>query len=156
MTQLFAPFYNNLLASGQFSHEQIKQALILSKREGRSLLQAIEMVIGKVLSPELKRAYKKYHLFELKIVYGVNSLDPEIESISAQAIVELSRELVFSFEQYRRYKMLPFAKQTGNPATILVAMVNPDNLEAQDELHRILKFNHGLGLRRLVITQMVY
>ncbi|MGL5035038.1 MAG: GspE/PulE family protein [Microcystaceae cyanobacterium] len=109
-------------------------------------------MIGKVLSPELRRAYKKYNLFELKLLYGVDSLDLESRPSVTQETVELLQELRCSIENCRRYRIFPFAKQSGDPPIVLAAMVDPDDLLAQDELQRILRFG-GLDLKRLAITQ---
>ncbi|MGL5032588.1 MAG: GspE/PulE family protein, partial [Microcystaceae cyanobacterium] len=148
----FSPFGNKLIAAGHADADQLRKALIQVKTEGKSLPQAIAAVTGKALTPELAREYKKNYLFELKVLYGVDSLDPEIRPIANQEMAELLQELRFSIENCRRYRILPLAKQAGDPPSVLVAMVDPDDLAAQDELQRILKFN-GLELRRLVITQ---
>ena len=148
----FSPFGNKLIAAGHADADQFRKALMRVKTQGESLPKAIEAITGKALTPELAREYKKNYLFELKVLYGVDSVDPEIRPIANQEMAELIQELRFSIENCRRYKILPLAKQPGDPPSVLVAMVDPDDLAAQDELQRILKFN-GLDLRRLVITQ---
>ena len=150
----FSPFGNKLVAGGHVAPEQLQQALVQMRKTGRSLPQEIQAITGHALSPELVRQYKKHYLFELKILYGVDSLDPEISPIANREMAELIQSLI-PFDTCRRYKLLPLAKQNSDPPSILVAMINPDDLAAQDELQRILRFK-GLEMRRLVITQEDY
>ncbi|MFM7577971.1 MAG: type II/IV secretion system protein, partial [Microcystaceae cyanobacterium] len=91
------------------------------------------------------------YLFELKVLYGVDSVDPEIKPVANREMAQLIHELI-PLDTCRRYKILPLARQEGDPPSVLVAMVDPDNLDAQDELQRILRLK-GLELRRLVITK---
>ncbi|NEQ31870.1 MAG: type II/IV secretion system protein, partial [Leptolyngbya sp. SIO4C5] len=51
----------------------------------------------------------------------------------------------------RRHRLIPLSTEEGDPPTVLVAMVDPENLEAQDDLNRILR-PKGFRLRRRVIT----
>jgi type IV pilus assembly protein PilB len=55
----------------------------------------------------------------------------------------------------RRYRLIPLRRIEGEPASILIAMVDPDNLEATDDINRILR-PRELGLQRLVITSEDY
>ncbi|HAG82027.1 MAG TPA: general secretion pathway protein GspE, partial [Cyanobacteria bacterium UBA12227] len=103
---------------------------------------------------DLLRQYKKQQLFELKILYGVESLDPEISDISSHQVSELIDTLL-PIDICRRYRLVPISKTDSQPQSILVAMVDPDNLDAQDDLNRILR-PQGIGLRRMVITQEDY
>lgn len=146
----FSPFGNKLIQSGYVNNEQMQQALIESRKSGRPLTEVLESITGQQLPPDLLRQYKKQQLFELKILYGVESLDPEIGQISPAQISTLIDTLV-PIDLCRRYRMVPLAKNDGPPASVLVAMVDPDNLGAQDDLNRILR-PQGLGLQRLVIT----
>ena len=78
----FSPFSNQLIQAGYVDTDQMQQALVESRKSGRSLTDVLESLTGQQLSPELLRQYKKQQLFELKILYGVESLDPELESVS--------------------------------------------------------------------------
>ncbi|WP_353672382.1 GspE/PulE family protein [Synechocystis sp. LKSZ1] len=147
----FSPFGNKLVAGGHIEPEQLRQALVQVKKSGRSLPEEIQAITGRALSPDLLRQYKKNQLFELKVLYGVDSLDPELAPVATREMAELIQDLI-PLDTCRRYKVLPMARQDTDPPSILVVMVNPDDLAAQDELQRILRFK-GLELRRLVITQ---
>ncbi|MEM6254447.1 MAG: ATPase, T2SS/T4P/T4SS family [Cyanobacteria bacterium P01_D01_bin.156] len=147
----FSPFSNQLIKAGYVDTDQMQQALVESRKSGRSLTDVLESLTGQQLSPELLRQYKKQQLFELKILYGVESLDPEIESVSDTKVGNLIDELI-PVDICRRHRLLPLSKiDQDGVSTILVAMVDPENLEAQDDLNRILR-PKNLKLRRMVIT----
>jgi type IV pilus assembly protein PilB len=144
-----SPFGNKLVETGYVNKEQMKQALSESRTSGRSLPEILEALTGQQLPPDLIRHYKKQQLFELKILYGVEFLDPEINQIGSTQVGELIDTLI-PIEICRRYRLLPISK-TDDPPSILVAMVDPDNLDAQDNLNRILR-PRNIGLQRIVIT----
>ena len=130
----------------------MQQALVESRKTGRTLTDVLESMTGKQLSPELLRQYKKQQLFELKILYGVESLDPEVETISDSQVTQLIGSLI-SVDICRRHRLVPLSKMgdEGGEQSVLVAMVDPENLEAQDDLNRILR-PLKMKLRRMVIT----
>ncbi|MEL6322191.1 MAG: GspE/PulE family protein, partial [Cyanobacteria bacterium J06626_14] len=146
-----SPFGNKLVQSGYVDSEQMQQALVESRKSGRSLTDVLKAITGKSLSPELVRQYKKQQLFELKILYGVESLDIEINDIPTNQISILIDQLI-PVDTCRRYKLVPISRNDEiSPPCVLIAMVNPDNLAAQDDLNRILR-HQGLALSRMVIT----
>lgn len=146
-----SPFGNKLVQAGYASQDQIQKALADSRRSGKPLTESLELITGQQLSPDLLRQYKKQQLFELKILYGVESLDPEINQIANSQIGHLIDTLI-PIDICRRYQFVPLS-QTEN--SLLVAMVYPDNLDAQDDLNRILRAKN-LTLQRLVITSEDY
>jgi type IV pilus assembly protein PilB len=147
-----SPFGNKLIQAGYADSKQIEQARKeVSESEGkRSFTEALTSITGKELPPELYRQYKKHHLFELKIYYGVESLDPEVTDLEEYPIKELIDEVI-PLDMCRRYKLLPLAKRDTRPPSLLVGMVNPDQLDAQDDLIRILR-PKGLKPQRVVMT----
>jgi type IV pilus assembly protein PilB len=150
----FSPFSNKLVQSGYADTEQMQQALIESRKSGRSLTDVLEMITGKQLPADLLRQYKRQQLFELKILYGVESLDPEITQIATNQVGYLI-DTIIPIDVCRRYQLLPLSQSEGEPPFVLVAMVNPDDLSAQDDLKRILR-PKGLELQRMVITSEDY
>ncbi|MEM6398716.1 MAG: ATPase, T2SS/T4P/T4SS family [Cyanobacteria bacterium P01_D01_bin.116] len=151
----FSPFGNKLVQSGFVDNSQMKQALIESRKSGRPLIEVIESIAGRQLSPELLREYKKQQLFELKILYGVESLDPEVSQVGSTSVGGLIESLI-PVDICRRHRLIPLSKhEQENPPYVLVAMVDPDNLEASDDLNRILR-PQGFSLQRMVITQEDY
>ncbi|MBA3923366.1 MAG: Flp pilus assembly complex ATPase component TadA, partial [Nostocaceae cyanobacterium] len=147
----FSPFGNKLVQSGFVNSEQMKQALIESRKSSRPLTEVLEALTGKQLSPELLRQFKKQQLFELKILYGVEFLDPEISQVADSMVGQLIDTLI-PVDICRRHRLVPLAKnENSQPASVLVAMVDPDNLEACDDLNRVLR-PQGLTLQRMVIA----
>ncbi|HEY9802570.1 MAG TPA: ATPase, T2SS/T4P/T4SS family [Leptolyngbyaceae cyanobacterium] len=151
----FSPFGTKLVQSGYVNTEQMRQALIESRKSGRPLTDVLESITGRQLSPEFQRQYKKQQLFELKILYGVESLDPEVNSVGNTLVGNLIDSLI-PVDVCRRHRLVPLSRNDEhNPPYVLVAMVSPDNLEASDDLNRILR-PQGLSLQRMVITQEDY
>ncbi len=150
----FSPFGNKLVQSGIVNSDQMQKALAESRKSGLPLTDVVESMTGKQLSPDLIRQYKKHHLFELKILYGVESLDPEIDEISNNQMGTLINSLI-PLDICRRYRLIPLQHQETESPVLVVAMVDPENLEAQDDLNRILR-PKGIELKRTVITQSDY
>ncbi|HEY9811414.1 MAG TPA: GspE/PulE family protein [Halomicronema sp.] len=149
----FSPFGNKVIQAGYADSTQLQQALNKSREEGKSLLKVLEEITGKEIPPELLRQYKKLQLFELKILFGVEAFDPEIAQIAPEQIGQLIETLIKE-DICRRHQLIPLSKDEGN-SSVLVAMVNPDKLDAQDDLNRILR-PQGLSWQRRVIAQDDY
>ncbi len=146
----FSPFGNKVIESGYVNNEQMQQAVSESRKFKRPLTQVLESITGRQLPPDLLRQYKKQQLFELKIIYGVEFLDPEISQVATTQMRSLIDSLI-PIDICRRYQLIPLLQNDTQPPSVLVAMVEPDNLDAQDNLNRILR-PRGLGLQRIVIT----
>ncbi|MEM6610984.1 MAG: GspE/PulE family protein [Cyanobacteria bacterium P01_C01_bin.72] len=151
-----SPFGNQLVQKGFIDGEKMQKALAESRKTGNSLIDVLESATGKQLPPDLLRQYKKHHLFELKVLFGVESADPEIETekFSNNQMGELINSLI-PLDICRRYRLIPLQKKEGEKPILVVAMVDPENLEAQDDLNRILR-PKGIGIERQVITQADY
>ncbi len=145
------PIGKQIVQAGIANREQITKALQKSREEGRPLPEVLQQLTGKPLPVELVRQYKRQQLFELKVLYGVESLDPELTPISMDNVRELVGNVI-PLETCRRYSLMPVARTEGENPSLIVAMVNPDNLQALDELNRITRAK-GLRLRRRVIAQ---
>jgi type IV pilus assembly protein PilB len=146
----FSPFGNKLVQSGYIGADQMQQALVETRKSGRSLVEILQQLTGRALPPDLQRQYKKNQLFELKILYGIESIDPELTDVDELDVARLIDSLI-PIDLCRRYRLIPLRRIEGNPVSILMAMVDPDNLEAIDDINRILR-PKNLGLQRLVIT----
>ena len=72
----------------------MQQALVESRKSGLPLIEVLEGMTGVRLPPDLLRQYKKQQLFELKILYGVESLDPEISQIATSQVGLLIDSLI--------------------------------------------------------------
>ncbi len=147
----FSPFSSKIIQTGFVDGPQMQQALVESRKSGRALTEVLESIAGQQLSPELLRQYKKQQLFELKILYGVESLDPEVEEISETRVTELIDGLI-PVDICRRHRLIPLSQSEENGRqSVLIAMVDPENLEAQDDLNRVLRPKE-ISLQRMVIT----
>ena len=151
-----SPFGNQLVQKGFIDGDKMQKALTESRKTGQSLVDVLETTTGQQLPPDLLRQYKKHHLFELKVLYGVESVDPEIETdkFSNNQMGELINSLI-PLDICRRYRLIPLQKKSGEKTVLVVAMVDPENLEAQDDLNRILR-PKGIVVERQVITQSDY
>jgi type IV pilus assembly protein PilB len=153
--QSFSPFGNKLIKTGYLDQEQMLQATMESRQTGKSLVEIVQGMTGRALPPDLLRQYKQQQLFELKIIYGIDSLDPEMNQIPTDQIGELIQDFI-PLEICRNYSLIPLSLNNDvTPPTLLVAMVNPDDLEALDRLNRILR-PKGVVLRRMVIAPEDY
>jgi type IV pilus assembly protein PilB len=147
----FTPALNKMIQSGYVNGDQLKQAQIESRKSGKRLTEVLEALTGQPLPPELLRLYKKQQMFERKIVYGVEAYDPEMSEMSNEQLGVMLDRLKISIDICHQGRFLPVAKTETEPAAVLVAMVDPDNLNAIEDLRRILQ-PHGLTLQRRVIT----
>jgi len=140
-----------MIQSGYVNGDQLKQAQIESRKSGKRLTEVLEALTGQQLPPELLRLYKKQQMFERKIVYGVEAFDPEMSEMSNEQLGVMLDGLKISIDICHQGRFLPVAKTESEPPAVLVAMVDPDNLNAIEDLRRILQ-PHGLALQRRVIT----
>jgi len=150
----FSPFGNKLIQAGYINAEQLKQALVDSRVNNYPLTEVLESLTGKSLPAELQHQYKKQQLFELKIVYGLNSVDIASNHINKIQVRELINTFI-SADICRQLKLLPIGKLDGNPPVLTVAMVKPDDLQAKNDLDKILR-PHGMSWRSEVIAPEDY
>ncbi len=150
----FSPFGNKLIQAGYVSADQLKQALVDSRANNHPLMDVLESLTGKALPAELQHQYKKQQLFELKIVYGLNAVDISSAQIEKSEV----RQLINSFipvDSCRQLKLLPIGKLEGDPPVLTVAMIAPDDLQAKNDLDKILR-PHGISWRSEVIAAEDY
>lgn len=146
---------NKLVKSGHIHREQMKLAVMESLESGKVLTDVLQSIARGKLDPQLIRECKKQHLFELKILYGVEYIDPEVSQMNWNIIRELTESLI-PIDICRSYGLLPLGKEENqNPPQVLVAMVEPDNLAACDYLNRILQ-PPNWQFKRLVIAAEDY
>lgn len=150
----FSPFGNKLVQSGYIDNNQMKEALKQSRELKKPLPEVLEELTDKPLPPELLRQYKVQQLFELKLIYAIEGFDPELTEITKEQLIDLIENLV-PIETCRLHRILPLYKTESDPAGLVVGMVDPDKLDAQDDLKRILK-PHEMGFERRVITPEDY
>ncbi len=145
------PFGRKLKELGFADDKQIQdiQNALKANREGgsKALALAVKSIVGRELPPDLARVYKRQQLFELKIIYGIPSLDTDLEQVDLAEMGELIDSLL-PLDICNRYKFLPIRRQDNQ---VLVAMVKPDNLQAIDDIQQRFRVR-GLKLQRRVFT----
>ncbi|MDX2272279.1 MAG: GspE/PulE family protein [Cyanobacteriota bacterium] len=141
------PFALALANTGFADNVQIQTAYKIQKEKGGNLAMIIAEVTGKELTPELERAYKRQQLFELKIIYGLASIDLDREPINPTAMAELM-EKYLPLDVCNRFRLLPVSLDNN---LLTVAMVRPDDLEARDDIDRRLR-SQNLKWQRRVFT----
>jgi len=150
----FSPFGNKLIQAGYVNAEQLKQALVDSRVNNHPLTEVLESLTGKSLPAELQHQFKKQQLFELKIVYGLKAVDIAANHINKLQVRELINTFI-SADSCRQLKLLPIGKLEGDPPVLTVAMVKPDDLQAKNDLDKILR-PHGISWRSEVIAPEDY
>ncbi len=146
------PFANKLIQSGYITLPQLQQVLIEKRKSNRPLLEILEKVTGRPLPPELVRQHRQDHLFNLKILHGVEILDPETDSVNWEKIEHLFKTLI-PFDICRRYQIIPLSYETSPAQILVLAMVNPNNKESLDDLKRILRMRDLQFDRRVISLQ---
>ncbi|MGK7908888.1 MAG: GspE/PulE family protein, partial [Synechococcus sp.] len=139
------PFGRKLVQMGVADNAQVQQAFETHHETGRDLMSVMAEITGQELTPELQRLYKRQELFELSVIFGLKALDIALADINYDEVLALINT-IFSIDTCNRYEMCPIS-QTEDVVT--VAMVNPENLQAMDDLNRRLRLQ-GLSLERVV------
>lgn len=146
------PFGRKLKELGFADDKQIQdiQNALKADREGNSkaLALVVKDIVGKEITPDLERAYKRQQLFELKIIYGIPSLDVDLEPVEISEMIGLI-DSILPLDICNRYKFLPIRRRDNQ---VTVAMIKPDNLQALDDIQRRFRIQ-GLKLQRRVFTQ---
>ncbi|MFN3362183.1 MAG: GspE/PulE family protein, partial [Pseudanabaenaceae cyanobacterium] len=128
------PFETKLINGGHATPEQYDQALKLSKEEGTPFIAALESIINNPLPPDVVRYYKTLQLFELRVLHGIETIDPAIEEEKfAAENVSALMEAILPINVCKDCEMLPLARTDTH---VLVGMVSPDNFRHRDELLR--------------------
>ncbi|MFN6275031.1 MAG: GspE/PulE family protein [Microcystis sp.] len=147
-------FAQKLVQSGYITIPQLQKAIIQKQKSHLSLLAILPLITGRPLPKEALAYCRLEQLSKLKAKYGVEYLDPEIETIDWREIENLFRT-VLPFEICRRYKILPLQKQQSAANVLHLAMVDPANQEILDDLRRILR-DKELQFERRVIDRADY
>lgn len=122
---------------GVSDSRKIHATLLEQKSVDRSLISRFEDSLGKKLPVFFKQKMRRLLLFELKAIYAVESINIMEKGIDLSRIPVLVSGLV-PIELCRLHKFLPLSKTDGNKQVLTVAMIDPENLDAQDDLIRVL------------------
>jgi type IV pilus assembly protein PilB len=147
---ILSPFANQLIQSGYLSLPQLQRALGEKNNSHLPLTEIVEQMTKRPLPPQLLRQYYQGELFKLKILHGVESFDPEVDSISWPA-VEMCLSSVLPLEVCQRLQVLPLRISQNAPLRLQVAMVDPSNPQTVETLRTLLQ-SKNLELERRVIA----
>ncbi len=140
---------NELLQSGYMTIPQMQQALIESRKTGRSLLEILPNITGHPLPSSVLDQHKKQHLFSLKILYGVEYFKSHTE-IHPEKIAKIIESLEMA-ELCRVHQLLPLSLNNQKPAILRIAMVDPSQIHLLTPLKQRLQ-QKGVELQRIGIT----
>lgn len=143
------PIANTLISKGIADATQIQTALETRRQTGRSLTSIIAEMTGKPLDPEIERQYKRQDLFELKVIYGLPTIDLDVDTIDTNDFVGLI-QTYFTPEICQKYLFVPIGTLEASKE-LRIAFVDPGNLEATDDVSKRLRI-HDLKPKRLAIT----
>ncbi|MEI6330484.1 MAG: GspE/PulE family protein [Pseudanabaena sp.] len=143
------PFESKLIQGGHATSDQFDAAVKDSQDQNVPFLTALEQLLGQQLAPDISRYYKKQQLFELRVLYGIEPIDPdvEIDKFDIAALSALLDSNIIPVASCRDCEMLPLVK-TEN--TITIAVVTPDSYKVQAEISRLIK---NLTVVRRVIAR---
>ncbi|MBD2188874.1 GspE/PulE family protein [Pseudanabaena mucicola] len=143
------PFESKLIQAGHATSDQFDRAVKDSQEQNIPFLNVLEQILGQHLAPDITRYYKRQQLFELRVLYGIEPIDPDVE-VDKFDIPTLSAVLdsnIIPISTCRELEVLPLFKTENS---ITVAIVSPDSYKVQDELARLLK---NVTLVRRVIAR---
>jgi len=143
------PFESKLIQAGHATSDQFDRAVKDSQEQNVPFLNVLEQILGQQLAPDITRYYKRQQLFELRVLYGIEPIDPDVE-IDKFDISNLSALLdsnIIPIASCRDCEILPLIK-TENSITL--AVVSPDSYRVQDEITRLFK---NITIIRRVITR---
>ena len=143
------PFESKLVQGGHATPDQFDMAVKASQDQNVPLITALEELLGQQLAPDISRYYKRQQLFELRVLYGIEPVDPDVEvdKFDIAALSALLDSNIIPVASCRDCEMLPLAK-TEN--TITIAVVAPDSYKVQAEISRLIK---NLTIVRRVIAR---
>jgi len=143
------PFESRLIQAGHATPDQFDRAVKDSQEQNVPFLSTLEQILGQQLAPDITRYYKRQQLFELRVLYGIEPIDPDVEvdKFDLATLSALLDSNIIPIASCRDCEMLPLVK-TENSITI--AVVAPDSYKVQNEIARVLK---NITVSRRVISR---
>jgi len=140
------PFERMLISRGLATASLFDRAVQISDSMPCSLFKAVELAIGKSLPADIYKAYRRFSLFELGILYGMRSQD--LESLDISAIVSLINKVI-PLEICRIYQLLPLDL---SDTTLTIGMAIPRRVSELELIYPLSKFT----LERRVVLREDY
>jgi type IV pilus assembly protein PilB len=127
------PFATKLMNSGSATNEQFERAVKESKEQNIPLLEALREVTGQDLTVGMQREYKRLQLFELKVAYGIEATDPNLNPnfFNVEAIASMIDKEVIPMKSCTSHEVLPLYRTEEQ--TLVVGMVHPESYAATSE-----------------------
>jgi len=143
------PFESKLIQAGHATSDQFDRAVKDSQEQNVPFINVLEQILGQQLAPDITRYYKRQQLFELRVLYGIEPIDPDVEvdKFDIAALSALLDSNIIPIASCRDCEILPLAK-TDNSITI--AVVSPDSFKVQSEITRLIK---NMSVIRRVIAR---
>ncbi len=132
------PFESKLIQSGHATSDQFDRAVKDSQEQNVPFLNVLEQILGQQLAPDITRYYKRQQLFELRVLYGLEPIDPDVDvdKFDIPTLSALLDSNIIPIASCRDCEMLPLAKSENS---ITIAVVSPDSYKVQNEIARLLK-----------------
>ena len=143
------PFESKLIQAGHATSDQFDRAVKDSQEQNVPFINVLEQILGQQLAPDITRYYKRQQLFELRVLYGIEPIDPDVDvdKFDTAALSALLDSNIIPIASCRDCEILPLAK-TDNSITI--AVVSPDSFKVQSEITRLIK---NMSVVRRVIAR---
>ncbi|MCY7332047.1 MAG: GspE/PulE family protein [Pseudanabaena sp. CAN_BIN31] len=132
------PFESKLIQAGHATSDQFDRAVKDSQDQNVPFLTVLEQILGQQLAPDITRYYKRQQLFELRVLYGIEPIDPDIDvdKFDIPTLSALLDSNIIPIASCRDCEMLAIAKSENS---ITLAVVSPDSYKVQNEIARLLK-----------------
>ena len=143
------PFESKLIQAGHATSDQFDRAVKDSQEQNVPFLSVLEQILGQQLAPDITRYYKRQQLFELRVLYGIEPIDPdvEIDKFDIPTLSALLDSNIIPIATCRDCEILPLAK---TDTSVTLALVAPDSYKVQNEIARVLK---NITIIRRVISR---
>ena len=143
------PFESKLIQAGHATSDQFDHAVKDSQEQNVPFLSVLEQILGQQLAPDITRYYKRQQLFELRVLYGIEPIDPdvEIDKFDIPTLSALLDSNIIPIATCRDCEILPLAK---TDTSVTLALVAPDSYKVQNEIARVLK---NITIIRRVISR---
>ncbi|MCY7332819.1 MAG: type II/IV secretion system protein, partial [Pseudanabaena sp. CAN_BIN31] len=120
------PFESKLIQAGHATTDQFDRAVKDSQEQNVPFLTVLEQILGQQLAPDITRYYKRQQLFELRVLYGIEPIDPDIDvdKFDIPTLSALLDSNIIPIASCRDCEMLAIAKSENS---ITLAVVSPDS-----------------------------
>ena len=129
------PFESKLIQAGHATSDQFDRAVKDSQEQNVPFISVLEQILGQQLAPDITRYYKRQQLFELRVLYGIEPIDPDVDvdKFDIAALSALLDSNIIPIASCRDCEILPLAK-TENSITNISFNLYPSILINNNKL----------------------